>query len=109
MFIDMKESRAAKYGRFLAAWVDWSVQKIPEHQRECYKSRLMNEIKTFSFKPRRKGESVNEGCKWELEEIIELSVENPESLGRMVKEGIHLMYQKGTARIVMNTLLEYIK
>lgn len=105
----MKEGRAAKYGRFYAALVDYTIQTIPEPKREGYRSRLVQELERFSFKPRRKGEPINEGCRWELEDMVECDIENPEHLGRLIKEGVHLMYVKDTARKVLGMLIEHLE
>ena len=66
------------------------------------------ELKKYSFEPRRKGQPRNTGCINELEGIEECDIRNPEHLARLVKEGIHLMYQKNTSEKIIRYLLEYL-
>ena len=102
----MSETRPGWYGRFLALWIDYIIQTIPEQQREWFKSRLVKELRGYSLEGRKEGESRNSGCVHELDELVKLDIENPEHLARLIKEGIHLMYQKQTASHVLNSLLE---
>jgi len=93
----MQESRAAKYGRNFAIWINYTISD---------KNRFVLELKNYSFEPRKKGQPLNHGCVRELEGIDKIDMENPEDLARLVKEGIHLMYQKDTASRVITALLE---
>jgi hypothetical protein len=99
-----QETRAAKYGRFLAVWIDYTLSQ----QDSGYKERFLSELQDYSTKPRRKGEPRHEGCRLELEDLTELDIQNPEHLAKLIKEGIHLMYQKRTAAKVLNALLENV-
>lgn len=99
----MTENRWWKYGRNLAILVSYVVNNMPE--KDDYKKRLIDEIKTYSFQPRKKGSPVNWGCKNELFDISEVNVKNPEELAKLLKESIHLMYQKFTAKRVLDALL----
>lgn len=105
----MKEGRAAKYGRFYAGLVNYVVRTFPEEDRDGYKSGLIQEVELFSFEPRRQGELLNKGCTWELEGIDEICMEHPEHFGKLIKEGMHFMYQKGTARNYYEPLMFNIK
>ncbi|MFC1801061.1 hypothetical protein ACFLZB_01225 [Nanoarchaeota archaeon] len=98
----MKESRGNKYGRFLASVIYSLTQSYSQENYQI----LISELNNFSFKPRKKGEPKNDGCVWELKDLIQPDVDNPENLARIVKEGIHLMYQKGTQRRVIQALLD---
>jgi len=99
-----KETRAGKYGRFLAVWINYT---ITSHDNK-YRKRFLEELKTYSFKPRKKDEPRHEGCVLELEDIAELDTNNPEHLARLIKEGIHLMYQKNTSARVFTSLLDNV-
>jgi hypothetical protein len=99
--------RAATYGQVLADWVVYTINTIPETGRESYKSKLVEELKNYSFEPRKKGEQRNATDIPELEGIVGgFDVQNPKHVAKLIKEGIHLMYQKGTAKRVLESLLE---
>ena len=66
----------------------------------------MNELQTYSFEGRKKGTPPGKGCSNELKGIENVNLDNPVHLARLVKEGIHLMYQKQTSRKVLYSLLE---
>jgi hypothetical protein len=104
----MKETRAAKYGRNLAVWVNHTIHAIPAEKRTHYRSRFVQEIRKYSFEPKRKDAKPNSGCTYELRSIEHCNVSNPWDLAKLVKEGIHLMYQKNTAKRVIDSLLENI-
>jgi len=106
--INMKETRGAKYGRNLALWIDYTIENLPEEKKKDYKVRLVKELKNYSFEPRKKGTPKNSGCVRELEGIVDVDIEEPEELAKLVKEGIHLMYQKFTAKRVFDSLLKYL-
>lgn len=105
----MKEARAGKYGRNLASWIDFTIDTIPKAQRDDYRARFLKELSRYSLKPRKKGQPHNEGCVHELSDIVDVDISNPEHFARLVKEGIHLMYQKQTSARVLDALQEYLK
>ncbi|MAG20070.1 hypothetical protein CL618_01415 [archaeon] len=98
--------RATDYGRNLAVEINYVFETIPESEREEYIAKFLTEFRDFSFEGRKQGEPVNEGCNWELIDIDEIDVRNPEEYARLKKESIHLMYQKGTAGRVYDSVLE---
>jgi len=103
----MKERRGAKYGKFLADWINATIESISYPlTSEEYKLKFIKELKNYSFKRRKKGEQRNDGCVWELENIGNLNLSNPEHFARLVKEGIHLMYLKPTSERVIKSLLD---
>ena len=102
----MGETRAGKYGRYLAGWVNHTIASIPKNQRKVYRARFIEELNKYSFKTRRNGQARNSGCVYELESVERSGVDNPEDLAKLVKEGIHLLYQKRTAAKVMGSLLD---
>jgi len=104
----MKETRAGKYGRNLAIWIGHTIERIPKEEREGYKTRFLEELKTYSLTPRKNGQPRNEGCVHELSELEKVDPGNPEHLARLVKEGIHLMYQKDTSSRVLDALQKYL-
>lgn len=104
-----KQERQRKYGSCLGLWVYYTIQTLPKNKRKRYKSKFIKELKNYSFKTRRKGEPRNEGCVLELEDIIDtFEVKNPEHLARLVKETLHIFYNKSTAETIMNSLLEML-
>ena len=100
----MSETRAGKYGRNLAVLLCCVLESKPE----SYRKRFLNELQTYSFEPRKQGMPLSSGCVKELESIEQVDLDNPRHLARLVKEGIHLMYQKQTARRALYALLENI-
>jgi len=105
----IKKPRSTRYGEFYALVADYIIQTIPKNQRQDYKSQLIRELKKYSFKPRPKGTPRNEGCIHELEDIVIFDIGNPEHFARFIKEGIHLMYLKPTAKRVLEALIAGIK
>jgi hypothetical protein len=97
-----QETRAGKYGRFLAVWIKYTI----DQQAPGYQSKFITELKRYSIKPKKKEEPRNEGCTLELEGIYKLDIKNPKHLAKLVKEGIHLMYQKRTSAKTLSSLLE---
>jgi hypothetical protein len=104
----MDETRAGKYGRFLALWINYTINTIPPRNREQYRANFIKELRDYSFEPRKKGQPRNSGCNLELEDMAEINPQSPEELARLIKEGIHLMYQKQTAAKVMTSLLKHL-
>jgi len=105
----MTETRVGKYGRLFATWINYTINTFPEYQREKYRIDLIKELKKYSLVPKRKGESLNQGYVWELEDIINLDVKNPKELAKFVKEGMHLTYLKqSTSQRILKALLEYL-
>ena len=100
----MKETRAGKYGRNLAITVNQILDNLPADQR--YKRAFLKELQTYSFEGRKHGMPPGPGCVNELDGIESIDPRNPRHLARLVKEGIHLMYQKQTASRVLYSLLE---
>ncbi len=105
----MKETRTGKYGRNLAVWIDYTIDTIPENLRNEYRARFLDELSTYSFKPRKNGQPRNEGCVHELSGLADVDISNPEHFARLVKEGVHLLYQKQTSARVLAALQEYLK
>ncbi|MFH1711479.1 MAG: hypothetical protein ABH840_04165 [Nanoarchaeota archaeon] len=94
------ETRAGKYGRFLAGFI---LNYISE--REDYKERFLKEFRKYSDKQRKRGEPRNSGCVFELDGLDDFDG-SPESLAKLLKEGIHLMYQKQTGRRCRKSFLD---
>jgi hypothetical protein len=105
----MKETRGGKYGRNLAIWIDYTFMTIPERCRAEYRRRFLKELNAYSLKPRKSGNPQNEGCVKELSDLTEVEIGKPEQFARLVKEGIHLMYQKRTSARVLDSLKAYLK
>lgn len=97
----MGETRAGKYGRNLAVLVKFVIEDFDLDYRKL----LVAELKRYSFEGRKKGERRNSGCVYELEGIDLIDINNPEQLARLVKEGLHLMYLKPSAKRAFDTLV----
>jgi len=101
----MVELRSEKYGRFLAQLTDYLLLSLYGGRKSDRKI-FLNELKDYSLKPKKKGESPNEGCVKELENIDKLNLDNPEHIAKLLKEGFHLMYQKRTSKKALDSLLK---
>lgn len=99
----MKETRGGRYGRLYAGLLNHVIDVLDADGR--YRRAFLDELQSYCLKPRKKGEPKNKGGVSELEDMAELDASNPRELARVVKEGIHLMYQKDTARRVLYSLL----
>lgn len=106
----MSETRAGKYGRknlaILVSFVINSLEPEDSYKRREYKKELMRELKKYSFEPRKKGSPRNSGSNYELLGIYCIELRNPLHLAKLIKEGIHLMYQKQTARRMFTSLVD---
>ncbi|MDD5133748.1 MAG: hypothetical protein PHD81_00020 [Candidatus Nanoarchaeia archaeon] len=105
----MIETRAERYGRNLGIQIEYVISTLPKNQRENYKTKFLKEVKNYSFKSRKKGQPKNEGCVKELDDLENIDVKTPEDLAKLVKEGFHLMYQKGTSERVFKAMLKYLE
>jgi len=97
------ETRAGKYGRLLAVWIEYTISTLPN---SSYRTAFLEELKKYSYKPRKKGEPRNEGCISELDRVSELKIQNPVHLAKLVKEGLHLMYHKKTSANTHSSLCQ---
>jgi len=108
-----KSDRAKKYGTGLGQIIyfvlDNIIEYIPEHEKNEYKTRFIEEFKNYSFTPRKENEPINSGCVHELIDIEEIDIQTPEHLAKILKEGIHLMYNKSTAKNVSDNFLKIIE
>jgi len=101
----MRETRAAKYGRNLAVLIGWMLDKsYPLTAR--YKRVFLLELQDYPIMPRRKGTPRNEGAVDELENVDTINPENPRHAAKVIKQGLHLMYQKNTSKNSLYALLE---
>jgi hypothetical protein len=105
----MEETRAGKYGRNLALWIDYTISTIPKAHRKEYREKFLKELDTYSLMPRKSGQPANDGCVHELSDLMHVEITIPEDFARLVKEGIHLMYQKQTSARVLEALQKYLK
>ena len=103
----MKETRGGRYGRNLAVLLDYVLDSLPADKK--YRRAFLKELQNYCLEPRREGTPRNKRDCSELEGIAEVDVKDPRELARLVKEGIHLMYQKETARRVLCGLLERLE
>ena len=101
----MKETRAGKYGRNLAILIDWMLSK-PCAVSDSYKKKFLIELQNYSLTPRMKGSPRNEGTIDELENIDAIDPSDPKHAARVIKQGLHLMYQKNTSRNSLYALLQ---
>jgi hypothetical protein len=102
----MSETRAGKYGKHLGDLVEFVVDSQPIDERSRYKDEFLAELGNYSSTPRKKGEPANEGCVHELSGIEVIDFNNPMHLALLVKESLHLMYQKQTSARALESLIK---
>lgn len=100
------ESRGKKYGRNYSVLVNYIFESIPEDKRDEYKKDFFKEFGNLSLEKRKKGDPVNSGCVHELDGLETIDLNDPLDLAKLVKESIHLMYQKDTAKRVLDGFLD---
>jgi len=96
-YSDMSETRAGKYGRHLGELIGFVVDSRPTSERDEYRDKFLAELENYSSMPRIEGTPINEGCVHELDGVLEIDFNNPVHLALLVKESLHLMYQKRTS------------
>ncbi|MDP1729115.1 MAG: hypothetical protein Q8L27_02850 [archaeon] len=79
---------------------------VLESRTRRYRRKFLNELQTYCLEPRKERMPPGNGCVCELEDLEKINLDNPQQLAKLIKEGIHLMYQKQTARRVLYSLLE---
>lgn len=102
-----KENRTERYGRALANWINFTIGSIPETEKTVYRQTVIEGLENFAVVPRKRGEPNGNSC--ELEGMEEIEIRNPENLVKIIREGIHLMYQKDIARRVVKATLQELK
>jgi len=98
----MNETRSGKYGRNLAI----VIKVVLDSKDEPYRRSFLNELQNYCLEPRKEGTPPGPGCICELEGINQIDMDNPKHFAKLIKEGIHLMYQKRTAGRALYSLLE---
>jgi len=99
------ETRGAKYGKNYAALLSF----VLSHFDESYKKSFIDELMKYSFEPRKKNQPRNSGCVFELDGIGSIDMGNPRHLAKLVKEGLHIGYQKNTARRTHESLVSSLR
>ena len=106
----MKQNRGAELGKCIASCVNYLINTLPDAQRENYKDRFIDELKKYSFTPKRKDEPPNAGCIYELEDIVnKFDPQDPKHLAKVCKEIAHCRYNKAAAASILNSILGNIQ
>lgn len=100
-----RETRGGKFGRNYAIVVNHVIDSRPVNERENYRASFLEELGTYSLEGRKKGAPKNSGCVRELEGLESIDIGDPVQLAKLVKEQMHLMYQKNTTRLVFDSLI----
>ncbi|MEK6886059.1 MAG: hypothetical protein AABX17_03775 [Nanoarchaeota archaeon] len=100
-----KETRAGKFGRNYAILFSWALTK-PEPVSRRYMKTFLEEMQTYSLEPRKEGMPPGPGCVDELEGVNTINPENPRHAAKVIKQGLHLMYQKNTSKNSLYSFLE---
>jgi NDP-sugar pyrophosphorylase family protein len=90
----MRETRGGHYGGNLAILIRYVFNTIPEDKRDSYKKEFFKELGDFSNNAH------------ELKDIDLVDVNKPCELAKLVKESLHLMYQKNTSNNALDGFLE---
>ena len=99
------ETRGGKFGRNYSVVVNYVIDSRPVSEREGYRVSFLEELKTYSLEGRKKGNPENAGCNWELGSFESVNIEDPVQFAKLVKEQMHLMYQKRTTKRVFDSLI----
>ena len=93
------------------AYASVVLEVIEKYEKENpqYTAKLLSKIDEYSFRPRKKGEPMHEGCKnWVLEiESNDMSV--PENLALVTMGIADRFYNKGTAKRFIDSLKGKLK
>ena len=102
------EGRGETFGRHMADVVEQQLELLPYSRKDkkLYLEILISELEKYSFKPRKVGEPVNDGCVWELDRREPTDIWDPVSYAVYLREDRHLGYQKETSKRIMDALLE---
>jgi len=104
----MKETRYGKLGRLDASFVNQIINFLysDESSRQNYKKVFLDEFNNYSDIGRKKGEPVNKGCVWELEDLVDIDIWNPREFAKWLKEHQHTKYQKRNVKRERESFLE---
>ena len=91
--------------QFLSLLQSRGILALDVIKQNC-KTAFLKELKNYSLEPRKNGYPSNSRCVYELINLNECDLKKPKHLAKLVKEGIHLMYQKNTAAKVIKSLLD---
>ena len=100
------ETRAEKFGRSLANQTRAVLNSYPRKQALDYVDILMMKVSNYSFKKRKEGEPVHEGCKWSLSNLERTDIYNPEEEALFVKEAFDMTYNKDRARAMFLSFMD---
>ena len=90
----MKETKAGKYGRNLAIIIKYAIKgAIPKRARKQYREAIAQEISNWRFAD-------------EFSDIDEMDITNPRHVGKLIKQGANLMYNKNTGKNALDALLK---
>jgi len=106
----MKQNRGAELGKCIAVCVNYLIDTLPKAQRENYKDRFTDELKKYSFVPKRRDEPPNAGCVYELEDIVnKFDPQDPKHFAKVCKEIAHWRYNKAAAASFLNSILDCLQ
>jgi len=106
----MKKDRGSNLGKCVAYILNYLISTLPENQRESYTHKLTDELKKYSFMPKKKSEQPNEGCVYELEDIItKFNPKDPTHPAKVCKEIAHWRYNKAAAASFLNSILDCLQ
>ena len=106
----MKKDRGANLGKCVAYIFNYLISTLPENQKENYRHRFIDELKKYSFVPKRRDEPPNAGCVYELEDIVnKFNPQDPKHFAKVCKEIAHWRYNKAAAASFLNSILDCLQ
>ena len=101
-----EETRAEKFGRSLSNQTRAVLNSYPKKQALDYADILMMEASDYSFRKRKEGEPVHEGCKWSLGDLERTDIYNPVEEALHVKEALDMTYNKDRAYAMFRAFMD---
>ena len=101
-----EETRAEKFGRSLANQTRAVLNSYPKKQALDYADILMMKLSDYSFRKRKEGEPIHEGCRWSLSNLERVDIYNPEENALLIKEVLDMTYNKDRAYAIFLSFMD---
>ena len=105
----MTETRASKYGRALANMLRPTLIFYSRNEALDYVDILAANVSEYSFRKRKVGEPVHEGCRWSLMDIERVDAFDPLEAAFFVRESFDETYNKDRALNMFYSFMDAIE
>jgi len=101
-----RESKDGIHGRIRAKEVISHINfLVPEYKRQQYKENFLKHLGKYSFKKHKVGEERHEGCKYWLEDVVDLDFRKPEEYALIIMGDMDRKQQKDHAKRFYNAFV----